>query len=118
MKFSKVIVPVCALVLVGYCVYFYSLGYISSYLLGIWAALVVVSIFVSKQNPHWVYLGLAVASFVLRYLVKSQIPEASLFPHGEILVLIPILFLGAGIDGLYWVKKWERGAKVKTGYDN
>jgi len=111
-KYIKYIIPVCALVLIGYTIYF------SSLLFGIWAALTILSLFISEKNPHIVYLSLAFVSLILNFVIKSQINGATLFPHTQIIVLICILNLGAGIDGLYWVKKWDRGNKLKTGYDN
>lgn len=111
-KYSKSAISFCAIILVGYSLHF------SNILLAIWAGVALLSVFVSEKNPHWVFLGLAGVSFILNYAVKYQLPETALYPHGEILTLIPFIFLGAGIDGLYWVKKWDRGAKVKTGYDN
>jgi hypothetical protein len=111
-KYSKSVITFCAIILIGYSFHF------SNLLLAVWAGIAVLSVFVSEKNPHLIFFGLAATSFILNYVVKYQQPEASVYPHGEILTLIPFIFLGAGIDGLYWVKKWDRGAKVKTGYDN
>ncbi|HAR20901.1 MAG TPA: hypothetical protein DCR46_09565 [Cytophagales bacterium] len=104
--------------MVGYFIYFFLKGNSSSFVFLIWATVALVSFWFSKKQPHWAFLGLSGISFVLFFSMKMFINELNHFPHFHVFIAIIFAYLGAGIDGIYWVYKWDRGKKVRTGYDN
>jgi hypothetical protein len=119
LRFNRAIVFTSTILMAGYFVYFFFIkDNTFGFVFLLWAVFALASYWFSKQQPHWAFLGLSAVSLVLFFTMKSYVNELNQFPHFQIFIAVIFGFIGAGIDGLYWVYKWERGKKVKTGYDN
>jgi len=116
-KYNRFIVFCTSFVLAAYGVYFYLTGYSLGWVFGLWGGICLLSLLLGKKNPHWSFLSLAATSTILFFVLRSYIPPMDTTPHFQVMVAILFVFLGCGIDGLYWVYKYERGAKYKRGYD-
>jgi hypothetical protein len=117
LKFDRVFVYVSAVILTFYAFYFYSQGYGNGLFFLIWAgAAVVANIFV-KKKPLVAYASLLVISFVMYYTLRYLVEAASQAPHSQILTTLLVVMVGATIDSLYWVYKYDNGKKFKTNYD-
>ncbi len=117
LRYNRFFVFLSSLVLIGYGIYFFLQGYQLALGMFIWATMAFIALFVAKKNPHIAFLSLFAASVGFYYFFKYNIPETKESPHFQVLICILFLYLGSGIDGLYWVYKYARGTKFKNSYD-
>ena len=117
LKYNRFFVFLSGLVIVGYGVYFYMQGYQAALGMFAWAGLVLAALYLAKTNPHIAFLSLFVVSIAFYYILKYYIPVTQEAPHFQVLICILFLYLGCGIDGLYWVHKYARGTKFRNDYD-
>ncbi len=118
LKYNRFIVFCSGLVLIGYGAYFYMQGYQAALGMFLWAGLVFVALMVAKKNPHIAFLSLFAVSIAFYYIFKYYIPETKEAPHFQVMICILFLYLGCGIDGLYWVHKYARGTKFRNSYED
>ena len=118
LKYNRFIVFLSALLIVWYGIYFYTAGYQVALGYFIWAALVFIALYIAKTNPHIAFLSLFAISVFFYYYFKYNIEEIKEAPHFQAMICILFLYLGCGIDGLYWVYKYARGTKFKNSYED
>jgi hypothetical protein len=101
-----------------YGLYFYSVGYSTAWMFGLWAFVCFAGTYYASKQPFYAYLGITITSFVLYFVLRYHIPEMRDWPHHAVFVLILMLFVGATWDGYQWVYKFDHGRKLKSSYED